>query len=166
MNHSKPATHTFRSLMEIEIIQYQPEYQADFKALNVEWISEYFKLEPPDLQQLDDPEEYILSKGGRIYLARIGEQIVGTITLKKETDSVFELSKMAVSPAYQGLGVGRKLAEHLIMEARKLGCKMLYLESNQKLVPALSLYKKLGFREVPVGHSPYFRADYRGEMDL
>jgi putative acetyltransferase len=152
--------------MEFEIIDYQPQYQKDFKRLNVEWISKYFKLELPDLQQLDNPEDYILSKGGKIYLATIGEEVIGTITLKKETDTVFELSKMAVSPEYQGQGAARRLAEHVILEARKLGCRMLYLESNQKLIPALNLYKKLGFREVPVGDSPYARADYRGEMDL
>lgn len=152
--------------MEIEIIEYQTRYQTEFKRLNVEWISKYFKLEQPDFQQLDNPEEYILSKGGKIYLARLGEQIIGTITLKKETDTVFELSKMAVSPAYQGQGIARRLAEYLIREARRSGCKMLFLESNQKLIPALSLYKKLGFREVPVEDSPYARADYRGEMDL
>ena len=152
--------------MDIEIIEYQPQYQTDFKRLNVEWISKYFKLELPDLQQLDNPEDYILSKGGKIYLARIGEQVIGTITLKRETDTVFELCKMAVSTDYQGRGIAMDLAEHLIREARKLGCRMLYLESNQKLIPALNLYKKLGFREVPVDDSPYVRADYRGEMDL
>jgi len=152
--------------MEIEIINYQPAYKDDFKRLNIEWISRYFVLEAPDLEQLDDPEGSILLKGGRIYLARLGNEIIGTITLKKHSDSVYELSKMAVSPDHQGRGVGRLLAEHLIREARNLGCKMLFLESNQKLAPALSLYRKLGFNEVAVGSSPYSRANYRGEMDL
>ena len=152
--------------MDIEIIDYQPLYKDDFKRLNVGWISTYFQLEEPDLQQLDHPEETILVKGGRIYLARLGSEIIGTITLKKDSDTVYELSKMAVSPQYQGHGAGRLLAEHLIQEARALGCKMLFLESNQKLTPALNLYRKLGFIEVPIGDSPYSRADYRGEMLL
>jgi putative acetyltransferase len=158
--------HEWNLLMEIEIIEYEAQFKDDFKRLNEEWISKYFKLELPDLQQLDNPEKYILSKGGKIYLARAENQIIGTITLKKETDRVFELSKMAVAPEYQGRSVAKRLAEHLISEARQLGCKLLYLESNQKLIPALNLYKKLGFREVPVGCSPYSRADYRGEMIL
>lgn len=150
--------------MEIEIIDYLPIYKEDFKQLNIEWISKYFELELPDMQQLDSPEEYILSKGGKIYLARYGNKVIGTITLKKDSDTVFELSKMAVSPDYQGRGAARMLAEHLIKEAKKAGCKMLFLESNKKLVPALNLYKKLGFIEVPIGHSPYSRADFRAEM--
>jgi GNAT superfamily N-acetyltransferase len=150
--------------MDIEIIDYQPEFKEDYKRLNMEWISKYFVLEAPDLQQLDHPEEYILSKGGKIYLARLGDKIIGTITFKKESDTVYELSKMAVSPEYQGRGAAKLLAEHLINEAKKLGCEMLFLESNQKLIPALNLYKKLGFVEVPLTGSPYSRADYRGEM--
>src|SRR5687768_15766431 len=71
--------------MDIEVIDYRPIYQEDFKRLNLEWISKYFEVEGPDLQQLDHPEEYILAKGGRIYLARTGDQIIGTITLKKDS---------------------------------------------------------------------------------
>ncbi|HYK76864.1 MAG TPA: hypothetical protein VEV16_07800 [Daejeonella sp.] len=56
------------------------------------------------------------------------------------------------------------LGEYLIFEAKKLGCTYLFLESNQKLGPALSLYKKLGFIETPIGNTPYSRADYKAEM--
>ena len=151
-------------LMKIEIIDFQPKYQEDFKRLNVEWISKYFQLETPDLMQLDHPEDYILSKGGKIFLAITGDQVIGTITLKKDSDTVFELSKMAVSPHFQGRGTGRLLAEHLINEAKRSGCKLLYLESNKQLLAALNLYEKLGFSEVAIGISPYSRADYRAEM--
>jgi putative acetyltransferase len=150
--------------MDIEIIEYQPEFREDFKNLNIEWISKYFKLEDPDIQQLNDPEKYIIAKGGKIWLARLGTQIIGTITLKKETEFIYELSKMAVSPDYQGRGAARMLAEHLINEAKNMGAKVLFLESNRKLTPALNLYRKLGFNEVPVHESPYLRADFRAEM--
>lgn len=150
--------------MEIEIIDYETQYQDDFKRLNLEWISQYFEVEPLDVQQLDYPEDYIFANGGLIYFAKLNNEIIGTVALKKVEETVFELSKMAVSPHYQGLGVGKKLGEHLINEAKGIGCKMLFLESNQKLTPAINLYKKLGFVEVPIGNSPYSRADFRAEM--
>lgn len=150
--------------MEIEVINYEPRYKNDFRSLNLEWISTWFEVEPLDLEQLDYPEENIISKGGRIYLARANDEIIGTITLKKVNDTVYELSKMAVSPKHQGAGAGILLARHLIKEAQNLGCKLLFLESNQKLIPALNLYRKLGFTEVPVVDSPFSRADYRAEM--
>lgn len=150
--------------MEFEIIEYEPEFIEDFKRLNFEWISKFFKLEKPDIDQLNDPEKFILLNGGKIWLARLGADIIGTITLKKESESVYELSKMAVAPDFQGRGVARALAQHLIDEAKRIGAKKLFLESNKKLAPALNLYKKLGFNEVPVLESPYTRADFRAEM--
>ena len=42
----------------------------------------------------------------------------------------------------------------------------LYLESNTSLVPAISLYRKLWFREVTGGASPYARCDIRMEKAL
>jgi putative acetyltransferase len=90
--------------MEIEIIDYQPDFKDDFKRLNIEWISRYFVLEAPDLEQLDDPEGSILQKGGRIYMARLGEQIIGTITLKKYNKTVYELSKWLYLPIIRAGG--------------------------------------------------------------
>ena len=152
--------------MKIEIINYEPRYKDDFKRLNMEWISKYFEIEPLDLQQLDHPEDYIISKGGRIYFAKLENEIVGTVALKKVSNTVFELSKMAVLTHYQGMGIGIKLGKHLIEEAREMGCKLLFLESNKKLAPAINLYKKLGFIEVPVGNSPYSRSDFRAEISF
>ncbi|MBL7813516.1 MAG: GNAT family N-acetyltransferase [Saprospiraceae bacterium] len=148
----------------MEIIDYTPQYKEDFKRLNVEWISTYFTIEPHDLEQLDDPEGYILSKGGKIFFAKIEEAIIGTCALIKVSDTSYELAKMGVSPQYQGLGAGKKLCLRVIEAAKDLGCKHLFLESNKRLTPALAMYKALGFNEVPIGDTPYARADFRAEM--
>jgi ribosomal protein S18 acetylase RimI-like enzyme len=74
------------------------------------------------------------------------------------------MAKMAVKPAFRGLGAGAKLGRHLIKEAKKMGCTRLFLESNRELTPALTLYKKLGFVEVPIGETLYSRANYKAEM--
>ena len=150
--------------MQVEIIDYESKYKEDFKRLNVEWISNFFEVESHDLDQLDDPEGYILSKGGKVFLAKLGEEIVGTCALIKTGEADYELAKMAVCPKHQGLGIGRKLGFRTIEEAKKLGAKYLYLESNQKLTPALTLYKSLGFVEVPVIDSPFARANFKAEM--
>jgi putative acetyltransferase len=150
----------------MEIIDYSPQYKDDFKRLNVEWISAYFAIEEPDLVVLDDPEGSILKKGGKILFAKLGDAIIGTCALKKESETVYELVKMGVSPQYQGLGAGKQLGQRIIEEARKLGCTYLYLESNQRLIPALTMYKSLGFVEIPMGETPYSRADFKAEMYL
>ncbi|MFN3849346.1 MAG: GNAT family N-acetyltransferase [Spirosomataceae bacterium] len=150
--------------MDLEIIDYEPIYKEDFKNLNIEWIEKYFTVEPHDLEQLDEPEGYILSNGGKIFFAKYGDEIVGTCALIKTGGTSYELAKMAVSPKYQGIGAGRKLGQAAIEAAQKLGATYLYLESNQKLTPALTLYKSLGFVEVPIGDTPFARANFKAEI--
>ena len=150
--------------MEVQLIDYQPAYKEAFKQLNIAWIEKYFKVEPHDLEQLDDPEGYIISQGGQIFLAKVGSTMVGTCALIKTGETSYELAKMAVSPDYQGLGIGKKLCEKAIETARNLGATYLYLESNQKLTPALTLYKSVGFVEVPIGETPFARANFKAEM--
>ena len=150
--------------MEVQIIDYEPQYRQEFAEMNIEWISQYFTIEPHDLEQLENPEDYILSKGGRIFFARYGDEIIGTVALIKVSETVYEMAKMAVKPTFQGLGAGEKLGRHLIEAAKKAGCTRLFLESNRQLTPALQLYKKLGFTEVPIGETLYSRANYKAEM--
>lgn len=132
----------------VEILQYQSEYRAEFKRLNVEWLEKHFYVEKIDDDILSNPEEYILKPGGFIFFAKCGDEIVGTSALIKHSD-MFELAKMAVTEKYQGLKIGKKLADVAIDKARALGQRQIFLETNSKLKPALNLYKKLGFVDAP-----------------
>jgi N-acetylglutamate synthase-like GNAT family acetyltransferase/DNA-binding MarR family transcriptional regulator len=155
-----------KQLNMIEILDYTPQYQQYFTDINVEWIEKYFKVEPMDEAMLNQAQEYILDKGGRIYFARYEGEIVGTVALKKMSDDEYELSKMGVRPNAQGKQIGKKLVLHAIEEARKLGAKQLFLETNSVLTPAIELYKKCGFHKVSLGPSPYERADVQMIMTL
>lgn len=135
--------------MEIKIVEFQTAYRDDFKNLNIEWLQKYFVVEPFDEQQLSNPETEILDKGGKIFFAKDGDRIVGTASLLKEHD-IYELAKMAVTEDYKGKGIGNLLMEHCIAEAKKLGTKKLMLISNRSLTPALTMYEKYGFKEVPI----------------
>lgn len=148
------------------IIPYAPEYQPDFKRLNIEWISRYFTVEPHDLEQLDHPEIYILPNNGQIFFARIDADLVGCVALINMQETGFELAKMAVAPDAQGKGIGKQLCLAAIDYAREQGVKTLWLESNRKLTPALTMYSRVGFLEVPSIPTPYTRADIRMEMTL
>ena len=83
-------------------------------------------------------------------------------------DSTLELAKMAVSPDQQGKGIGLSLGEFALKRAQLMGAKRAYLESNTKLGPALSLYRKLGFKDVGDAPeaSPYDRCNVRMERVL
>jgi GNAT superfamily N-acetyltransferase len=145
---------------------FRPGDQPVFRQLNEEWISHYFTLEPADLKALDHPEAYILQPGGCILLAEADGRTVGTCALIKMADGQsYELAKMAVSPAAQGQGIGLLLGQAAIERVRNLGGRRVYLESNAKLTPALSLYRKLGFQDLAQANpSPYARADVQMEL--
>jgi putative acetyltransferase len=76
---------------------------------------------------------------------------------------------MAVSPKLRGMGIGRRLIEYAIAQARELGAKSLFLGSSTKLPNAVHLYETVGFRHVPperLPPNPYVRADVFMEMAL
>jgi DNA-binding MarR family transcriptional regulator/GNAT superfamily N-acetyltransferase len=156
-----------REAAPVQLRDFRPGDQPVFRQLNEEWIAHYFTLEPADLKALDHPEKYILQPGGYILLAEIGQQVVGTCALIKMQEGSYELAKMAVSPAVQGQGVGWLLGQAAVQRVRELGGRRVYLESNSKLVPALTMYRKLGFQHLEQPNpSPYARADVQMELLL
>ncbi len=153
---------------EINIVTYSPEHHSAFKKLNEEWITTYFKLENIDKETLNNPESYILKKGGEILVAIQENEVIGVCALIKMQHKKYnyELAKMAVSSKYQGRGVGYLLGKSIIKKAKSLGASNLYLESNTILKPAISLYEKLGFKKIADHHSPYERCNIQMELKL
>ncbi len=127
------------------IVDYRPAYKKHFKALNLEWINKYFKVEPLDRELLSDPNGKIIRRGGAILYALVGDKVAGTCALIRHSDTDYELSKMAVSPEFQGYGLGRALGEAIIVRAKELGAKNLFLLTHHSLDTAIGLYRKLGF---------------------
>lgn len=157
-----------RESKDVVIVDYTPEYAGAFRQLNEEWISSYFTMEEADYKALDDPEGYILSKGGHIFVALYKNEPLGVCALIKMDDPHYdyELAKMAVSPKAQGKNIGGLLGQAIINKARSLGAATVYLESNTILKPAINLYHKLGFQKT-VGHAtPYERCNIQMELKL
>jgi len=153
--------------MKYEIITYQPQYANDFRDLNVAWLEKYFWVEPHDEEVLGKPEKYIISSGGNIFFVKDGDKIIGTVALMKMEEGIFELTKMAVSPEYQGKSIGQKLMEYTLAYARNQHWKKLIIYSNRKLENAVYIYKKYGFKEIPIEtNNPYARGDIKMELQL
>jgi ribosomal protein S18 acetylase RimI-like enzyme len=157
----------------MEIIDFRPDLAPVFKALNEAWITRYFKLEPQDIEVLDDPWGTIIAPGGAVMF--VGEsraenaKIVGCVALKAMDDGGFEVAKMAVVEGYKGQGLGRMLMQACVDRALVEGGTRLYLETNSALAPALSLYRSFGFKEIPGmkrGADDYERVDVWMELKL
>ena len=147
----------------VRIIPFSPDLKEEIKTLNLEWLQKYFKVEAKDEQMLSDPQGEIIDKGGMIFYAKYNHKIVGTVSLLKIDKTTFELSKMAVTDGLQGLGIGQKLLKHCLELAEQKGIKKLIIYSNRKLLPAIYLYMKFGFQEIPLEEGNYERADIKME---
>ena len=82
---------------QVKIVDFTDQYKDDIKRLNYEWLEKYFAVEQVDVKSLSNPRKEIIEKGGHIFLAVLDQEVVGTASLLKITDKLFELGKMAVT---------------------------------------------------------------------
>jgi putative acetyltransferase len=151
----------------VQIVTYRDELRPDFERLNRDWIERWFVLEPPDLEVFRDPRRLILDPGGEIFFVVDDGGVQGTCAVVRHGPDAFELAKMAVSEAARGRGYGDLLMEAAIGFARGAGARRLMLVSNTRLEPAIRLYRKHGFVEVPIeGPHGYARVDIQLELAL
>jgi GNAT superfamily N-acetyltransferase len=91
----------------------------------------------------------------RFDLLYVDETLAALIETIREADHLL-VENVAVSPSFQGRGLGRKLMAHAETLAHELGFGMIRLYTNQRFVENIELYRRLGYqvdREevVPVG---------------
>lgn len=150
----------------IQIIDYRAEHAFHFERLNRAWIEKYFTMEERDTWVLQNPGKAILQKGGAILMATVKGIVAGTVALLKVSNYEYEFSKMAVDEAYQRRGIAEALSYAAFEKAKVLGAKKVSLYSQTALAPAIHLYRKLGFVEVPMDSQLYKRADIKMEKAL
>lgn len=159
-----------KELREITIVPFKRKYKSDFIRINREWLKKYFEdegLEKEDERLLNNPEKEIINKDGEIFFAILNNEVVGTCAIIKIDDFSFELAKMGVTEKAQGKQIGKKLALTSIGYAVEKGAAKLKLSTNIKLVAAINLYKKLGFKEIAKKDDRrYKRALIYMELDL
>lgn len=73
---------------------------------------------------------------------------VGTAGVRLLAPGVGELRRMWIRPEHHGQGLGRRLLDACLAEARRLGCRVLRLDSQARFEAALHLYRAHGFSEI------------------
>ena len=149
--------------MEINIINFQDNFEKDFYDLNIEWLEYFFQVEEYDYEILSNSKKYIINKGGKIFFAESAGNIIGTVALMPTKNKlVFELTKMAVKPEFRNKGIGKKLLKKCIDYSKSNNYSSIILYSNKKLNNAIHLYRNFGFKEIKMEKkSPYLRANIK-----
>lgn len=152
--------------MKITIVAWNDSYAQDFISLSVEWLEKYVRVEPADEEILYHPHETILDNGGMIFFARCNDKNVGTAAIINMGNGCYELAKFAVTESYKGQHIGDMLIEKAISFACKKDAEKIILFTNSKLIPAIHLYRKYNFVDVPLIDNEYEESDMKMELVL
>jgi GNAT superfamily N-acetyltransferase len=108
-----------------------------------------FPHEPPLSREAF--EEYWLAHSSAVWIARAGGRLVGAYYVKPNfVGKASHISNAGyfVLESYRGKGLGRRLVEHSLREARRLGFDAMQFNLVFASNPACQMYRQLGFQEV------------------
>lgn len=129
-----------RSKRDINIIRELFQEYADSLGFSLDF--QHFDKELNSL-----PGDYAPPEGC-LLLAYAGNQVVGCVGLRKISKGICEMKRMYVRKKYRGKGIGRKLANKINKEARRIGYERMRLDTISTMVEAIHLYKSMGFKEI------------------
>jgi putative acetyltransferase len=89
---------------------------------------------------------------GFILLATANGQTTGCIGLRAMNHGVGEIRRLFVQPNTRGSGLGRRLMERLMTDAKAAGFSQLVLNTIPTMSEACRLYESLGFDPIPRYH--------------
>jgi putative acetyltransferase len=99
---------------------------------------------------------------GRLLVAEFERKVAGCVALHKLEDSICEMKRLYLRPQFRGKGLGRALADRIIVEARQIGYQRMRLDTVEPVMKdAVAMYRRIGFREIaPYRSNPIAGALY------
>jgi len=117
---------------------------------------------PWELLLMADPSRKIVESyidNSDVYLAKIGDKVVGVYVLTKINTATTELKNIAVDEKFQGKGIGKMLVLDAIKKAKEAGFKRIEVGTGNSSFSQLAIYQKCGFRIIGVDKD-FFKKNY------
>ncbi|MBX3287770.1 MAG: GNAT family N-acetyltransferase [Acidobacteria bacterium] len=125
-----------------------------------EWLGFDLCFQGFDRELAELPGKYAEPEG-RLYLAYLDGEPVGCVGLRPLEDNICEMKRLYLRSEARGSGLGRKLIERLISDAREIGYMAMRLDTYPpKMAAAVKLYYEYGFREI----EPYYENPHSGVL--
>ena len=109
---------------------------------------------------LDAIESVYLGNGGEFLVGVLAGELVAMGALRRDPDGRPWITRMRVSPLFQGRGIGQTLLDALHRRAAELGYGTLHLDTTVGQTAARRLYEKNGYRETGRGRVGPFECLY------
>src|ERR1700758_208205 len=140
------------ALVGVEILQAESDSQiASIRELFLEYAQSLgFSLcfQSFDQELAGLPGDYA-PPDGRLLVMEYEGEVAGCVALHKLEPGICEMKRLYLRPAFRGKGLGRRLAETILNEARSIGYQSVRLDTVERMMrDAVGLYRALGFREI------------------
>lgn len=110
-----------------------------------EWLNVDLCFQGFDEEMADFPSTYDV-----LLLGKVEGKPAGAVGIKPfgpPEERACEMKRLYCLPEYQGIGLGRALAQASMDAARDLGYRVMKLDTLTRLEAAVALYHSMGFRE-------------------
>ena len=89
---------------------------------------------------------------GQLLVALLDGVVCGVVGIRRLGETTAEMKRLYVKPKCRGTGMGKRLVEAAIAEARHMGYSEIKLDTLPAMNAAMGLYRSLGFSDT----SPYY----------
>lgn len=137
-------------MLRNEVISYRPEHQPDVEGFfNEVKDGTAFPFDPEgahaDVRHIH--KEY-QRDGGGFWLCRRGNQLIGTVGIRRLERRVAELKRLFILEGYRGRGVGGMLVRHALDHCRGVGFEAVRLDTLSSSEAAVRCFRRHGFVEI------------------
>lgn len=140
----------------------QPEQVEQVRALVLEYVDSLgidLDFQDFEAEMREFPGDYAPPEGC-LLLAEDEQGPAGCVGLRKLEPGICEMKRLYIRPRCRGQGLGQRLAQAIIDEARALGYTVMRLDTLSTMHPAIALYRGLGFQLT----APYYRNPLEGAL--